>query len=547
MKKKILVTCAFPYSNGDIHLGHILENIYADIWVRYQRLLGNKVYFICSDDSHGTAILLKSMEMKISPNLMIKNIFLNHKRDFSNFNIKYNFYYKTHNKYNLKFLKYFTKKCYIKNLIFNKDILQFYDKKKNIFLPDRYIIGKCPNCFSKNQYGDNCIVCGNIYSSLDLIDPISIVSYNKPILKYSNHLFLNLNILKNNIINWINSINLQKNVFNQLFYWLKNNLIDWNISRDSPYYGFKIPSMFIKNKYYYVWVDALLGYISTFYKFCKVNNNNILFNKFWSFNHNNNYEIYHFIGKDVLYFHGILWPAILDILNYRKPTNLIVHGHLLINNCKMSKSYKNFISIKKWLEFYDSDSLRYYFASLLSNNLNDINLSLLDFVNKINSDIVNKFINISSRISKLLEINFNNILAKKLWNEDLYNYFVKKFYVISDYYSNFNYYKIIIEINFLLDLVNKYITDNKPWDLFYSLKNINNLHMFCTTILNIFRLISIYLIPIIPNIISKIEIFLNTKLSWDNFDKPLLNHKILKYNNIYNRIYLYDLNKLMIN
>ncbi len=546
MKKNILVTCAFPYSNGDIHLGHILENIYADIWVRYQRLIGNKVYFICSDDSHGTAILLKSIEMQVNPNIMIKNILLNHKEDFIKFNILHDYYYKTHNKYNLNFLKFFIKKSYTKNVILNKNILQFYDNKKKIFLPDRYIMGTCPNCFSNNQYGDNCIICGSIYNSLDLINPISLISKNKPILKNSNHLFLNLNILKNKIFNWIDSINLQKNVFNQLYYWLNKSLINWNISRDSPYFGFKISNRFIKNKYYYVWLDALLGYISTFYKFCKINNNNYLFNEFWNIN-DNNYELYHFIGKDILYFHGILWPVILDILDYRKPTNLIVHGHLLIDNYKMSKSYKNFISIKNWLKFYDSDSLRYYFSSLLSNNFNDINLSLSDFVNKINSDIVNKFVNISSRISKLLEINFNNILSKKLWNDNFYYFFVKEFYIINKYYSDFNYYKVIIKINFYLDLVNKCITDNKPWDLNYSLKNINNLHMFCTTILNIFKLISTYLIPIIPNIISKIEIFLNTKLNWKNFDKPLLNHEISKYNNIYNRIVLYNLNELMIN
>ncbi len=538
MTKKILVTCALPYSNGDIHLGHILEHIYADIWVRYQRLIGNEVYFICADDSHGTAILLKSIEININPYIMIENILYDHKNDFLKFNIFHDFYYKTHSKYNYFFLKYLIKKCYKKNIIFNKNILQFYDYNKNIFLPDRYVMGVCPKCFSKNQYGDNCIICGSIYNSLNLINPISLISNKKPILKYSNHLFLDLNFLKGKIFNWINNINLQKNVFNQLFIWLNKDLINWNISRDSPYFGFKIPSKFIKDKYFYVWFDALLGYISTFYKFCKVKNN-CLFNKFWF--SDSNYELYHFIGKDILYFHGILWPAILDILNFRKPTNLIVHGHVLINNYKMSKSYKNFISVKKWLKYYDSDSLRYYFASLLSNNINDINLSLKEFVNKINSDIVNKFINISSRISRLLEIKFNNILSKKLWNEDFYNFFVKRFKIISNYYSNFNYYKVIIEINFLIDLVNKCITDNKPWIWLNSFKKINYLHMFCTTILNIFKIISIYLIPIIPNIINNIEIFLNTKLNWKNFSKPLLNHKILKYENIYNRIKLYTL------
>ncbi len=540
--KKILVTCALPYSNGSIHLGHILEHIQADIWVRYQRLIGNKVYFICADDSHGTAVLLKSIELNINPKIMIKNILTDHKNQFINFDIFHDYYYTTHSKYNYMFLKYLIKKCNFKNVLFNKDILQFYDIKKKIFLPDRYIIGTCPKCYKKKQYSDNCIYCGSSYNSFDLINPISTISNVKPILRKSNHLFLNLNIFKNELKKWISNTNLQKEVFNQLNNWLSIKLNNWNISRDYPYFGFKIPNKYIKNKYFYVWFDALLGYISTFYKYCNKYENNLLFKNFWK--KNSNYELYHFIGKDILYFHGILWPYILNILNFRKPTNLIVHGHLTIDNYKMSKSYKNFITVDKWLKYFDTSSLRYYFASLLSNNINDINICIKNFVNKINSDIVNKFINIASRIYKFLEINFNNILSSKLWDEDFYIYFIEKSKIISKLYLEFNYSKILVEINILLDIVNKYITENKPWLLLNNIKNKKKLHMLCTTILNIFKVISTYLYPIIPNIIRNVEIFLNSKFNWNNLNKPLLNHKIMKYNNLYYRINYVDINIL---
>ncbi len=545
--KHILVTCALPYANGSIHLGHILEHIQADIWVKFNKMLGNKVYFICADDSHGTAVYLKAKSLQINPKNMIKNILVEHINQFINFNIFHNYYSTTHSKYNYIFLKKFINRCQKKNILYTKSVLQFYDNTKKIFLPDRYIEGTCPICNSINQYGDSCFICGSIYNSIDLINPISRLSSTIPNLMYSDHLFINLNIFKNNLIYWINEYNLNKNVLNQLLIWLKNDLIDWNISRDFPYFGFKIPSKYIYNKYFYVWCDALLGYISTFYKYCKYKKSINLFSNFWDIN--SNYELYHFIGKDILYFHGILWPIILNILNYRQPTGLVVHGHIMINGIKMSKSLNNYINTNNWLQYFDADSLRYYLASLLNNSIKDINISLNDLVNKINSDIVNKFINIASRISGFLYKYFNNILSKLLWDDNIYNYFVNKSIIIYNLYLKFNYNKIIIEINLLLDIINKYINDHSPWILNTigsKLKNINNLHMFCTTIINIFKVLSIYLNPIIPNIISKVKIFLNIKkLSWNDLYKPLLNHKIKKYINIYNRLNILNINKIL--
>ncbi len=532
--KNILITCALPYSNGPIHLGHILEHIQADIWVKYQRFfLGNNVYFICADDSHGTAVVLKSIKLNIDPLLMIKNNLLEHKKIFKKFNILHDIYFTTHSKENYFFSSLLLNKIKSKNLLIKKNIMQFYDPYKKIFLPDRYIKGICPICKEKNQYGDYCEICNNIYYSYELINPISLLSNKKPVLKKSEHLFLKISSFKKKIEKWISSCSLQNEVKNQLLFLLKNKLINWNISRDKPYFGFKIPNEFIKKKYFYVWLDALICYISTFKYFCK-NNNFSFFDNFWK--SNGNYYLYHFIGKDILYFHGLLWPIILDILDFKKPTGLIVHGHILVNGKKMSKSLNNFISVKKWLNILDSDSLRYYFSTKLSFKINDINLCLNDFVKTINSEIVNKFVNIPSRICIFIENYFNNVLSNEMFDMNFYYYFVNKFNLISNFFLNFNYKNVLYEINDMVDLLNKFINDTKPWLLVNSNKSLKKLHAISTTIINVFRVISIYLFPIIPNLFYKIKKFLRIKLDIKNFHIPILNHKISKYEKLFLRI-----------
>ncbi len=528
--KNILVTCALPYSNGPIHLGHILEHVQADVWVRYQKLLGNNVYFLCSDDSHGTAILLKSRELNINPKKMISKLYLEHKQQFLNFNISHDFYCTTHNKYNYLFSLYYIKKISVLGLLKKKNIYQFYDKYHNIFLSDRFVIGKCPLCLSNRQYGDSCNVCGNIYNVLDLINPISILSKKKPFLKNSEHLFLNINFFRKKIISWVHNSLLQNEVKNQLLMWLNKNINDWNISRDVPYFGFKIPNIYIKSKYFYVWLDALLSYISNFKYFCEINNL-FLFNDFW--NINSKYELYHFIGKDILYFHGLLWPSILDSMNFRKPSGLIVHGHLKINSNKMSKSNNNFITSKKWLKYLDSDSLRYFLVSKLSNHINDIDLCMDEFLNKINSDIVNKYINIISRISVFIDNYFNSCLSNNLYDFKFYKYFVNKSILISNMFLNFDYSGALIKICDFCDLVNSYINDKKPWLM--DIKSIK-LHEFCSTIINIFIVISVYLSPVLPDLSSKIEKYLNIKLTWKCLNKPILGHKLNKYKKLFFRI-----------
>ncbi len=538
--KNILVTCAFPYANGPIHIGHILEHIQADIWVRYQRLLGNNVYFICADDSHGTSIIIKSNELNLSPEIMINNILKEHKIQFKKFNILHDYYYTTHNKINYFYCLLLLNNLKINNLLYNKNIYQFYDLNKNIFLPDRFIKGQCPKCKKYNQYSDVCDYCNQIYSSYDLINPISLLSNTIPILKKTSHLFINIKKYKKILFNWILISNFQNEIKNQLLFWLDNNLIDWNISRDYPYFGFKIPDIYILNKWFYVWFDAILGYISIFKKYCYLND----YSKFYDFwKIDSDYEIYHFIGKDILYFHGLLWPVMLDILNLRKPTNIIVHGHIKVDNLKMSKSKNNFISVDKWLDYFDSDSLRYYFASKLSYKINDINLCISDFIKTINYNFVNNFINIPSRIYPFINKYYNNYLSNKLLNYNFYNFFISKYNLINNYFLNFNYYKVILEINKLVDLVNKYINDYKPWLICKNIKKRKELHKFCTTIINVFSVISIYLSPIIPNIFDKIQKFLNIKLYWKKIHIPILNHKLNRYKKLYKCIDKNLLNK----
>ncbi len=538
--KNILVTCAFPYANGPIHIGHILEHIQADIWVRYQKLLGNNVYFICADDSHGTSIIIKSNELNLSPEIMISNILNEHKIQFKKFNILHDFYYTTHNKINYFYCLLLLNNLKIKNLLYNKNVYQFYDLNKNIFLPDRFLKGQCPRCKKYNQYNDVCEYCNQIYSSYNLINPISLLSNTIPVLKKTNHLFINIKKYKKILFNWILISNFQNEIKNQLLFWLDNNLVNWNISRDYPYFGFKIPNIYILNKWFYVWFDAILGYISVFKKYCYLND----YSKFYDFwKIDSDYEIYHFIGKDVLYFHGLLWPIMLDVLNFRKPTNIIVHGHIKINNLKMSKSKNNFISVNKWLNYFDSDSLRYYFASKLSYKINDINLCMNDFIKTINCNFVNSFINIPSRIYPFINKYYNNYLSNKLLNYNFYNFFISKYDLINNYFLNFNYYKVILEVNKLINLINKYINDYKPWLICKYIKKKKELHRFCTTIINVFSIISIYLSPIIPIIFNKIQKFLNIKLYWKKIKIPILNHKINKYKKLYKCIDKSFLNK----
>ncbi|WDI78886.1 methionine--tRNA ligase [Candidatus Purcelliella pentastirinorum] len=528
--EKIIVTCALPYANGSLHLGHILEHIQADIWVRYQRMINNEVWFICADDAHGTPIMLKAKKIKSTPEQLIKKIYKEHKTDFKNFNIIHDNYHSTHSSENKKILVKIYNILKKRKLIKKKKTLQFYDIKEKMFLPDRLVIGTCPKCKTKNQYSDNCEICGSTYSYKEIINPKSTISNSIPILKNSIHYFFNLPKFTKMLKNWIASGTLNKNVSNKIIEWFKIGLKKWNISRDAPYFGFKIPKT---NKYFYVWLDATIGYISTFKNLCN-KKKKINFNEFW--NKNTKTKLYHFIGKDIIYFHSLFWIAILEGCKLRKPNKIFIHGHLTINKIKMSKSKKTYIKAKTWLKYFNSDSLRYYFASKLSHKLEDIDLNLIDFKKKINNDIVNKLVNLAYRNLSFINKLYNNKLSKKLDNYDLYKTFVKKSKNILKYFNNCNFSQIIKKIMELTKNANYYIDQKSPWKLIKISKNKNKIHEICTTGINLFKILMTLLKPILPKLSNKIEKLLNTNLILKNIDKPLLNHKIKKPKKLFNRI-----------
>ncbi|QCI15801.1 methionine--tRNA ligase [Buchnera aphidicola] len=539
--RKILVTCALPYSNGPIHIGHMLEHIQADIWVRYHRMRGHEVWFISADDSHGTAIMLKSEDLGISSNQLIKNVHKEHKKDFLNFKISHDNYYSTHSLENLYLLRKIFKSLDEKGFIQEKKSSQFYDDIKKLFLPDRFIKGTCPICNSENQYGDSCENCSSTYEPIDLINPVSVISGRRPSLKNTKHLYFNLPYFSNMLKQWIHSGVLQKSVVKKTEEWFKKGLKSWGISRDAPYFGFKIPKY--SNKYFYVWLDAPIGYMSAFKNLC-IKNKKINFNEFWDIK--SNCELYHFIGKDIIYFHTLFWPAILEASSFRKPNAIFVHGHLTMNGLKLSKSRGALITASNWIKCFDSDSLRYYYASKLSNKINDIEINLQEFVHKINSDIVNKLVNLASRNASFIDKLFNGYLSNKLEDNELYQYFINKSINIASFLENREFSLMVRESMKLADIANQYINEKKPWMIQKRNINNNNLQQICTMGINLFRIIMIFLKPILPDLAKKTEFFLISKLNWNNIKKPLLSHKINKYTPLYKRISYKQIEKLII-
>ncbi|WMY96848.1 MAG: methionine--tRNA ligase [Arsenophonus sp.] len=533
--KKILVTCALPYANGAIHLGHMLEHIQADIWVRFHRMLGKEVYFICADDAHGTPIMLKAQKLKIAPEEMINQIKKEHEKDLEDFFISYDNYYSTHSienkKLSEKIFLILKKNGYIKSKI----ISQLYDPIKCLFLPDRFIKGTCPICSAAHQYGDNCELCGATYHSTKLINPYSVISGAIPEIRNTKHFFFDLPAFSHILKNWIQSNFLHKHVQNKIQEWFKNGLQQWDITRDAPYFGFKIPNE--EKKYFYVWLDAPIGYISTFQNLCN-KKTNIDFNTYWK--KNTTTDLYHFIGKDIVYFHTLFWPAILEAINYRKPTNIIVHGYLTINGTKMSKSRGTFITARSYLEHFDPDCLRYYYAAKLSSGINDVDLNLIDLVHTVNSYVVNKVVNIAARNAGFINKIFHGKLSSRLADPSIYSKFILAKKKIEQAYSDREYNKVIHQIMLLADLANKYIDNQAPWILAKKEKNGGELHDICSMGINLFRVLMIYLKPVLPGLSIRTEKFLNISLQWKDIKHPLLNHKINQFKKLFQRL---DINK----
>ena len=529
--RKILVTSALPYANGSIHLGHLVEYLQTDMWVRNQKMLGNECIYVCADDAHGTPIMLKARELNISPETLIKESKSEHTNDFSDFHIEFDNYHTTHSEENRELSELIFKRLSEKDNIEKKSIEQFFDVEQEMFLPDRYLKGTCPKCKSENQYGDSCESCGATYLSTDLINPISVISDSKPIRKKSDHLFFKLGDYENFLKGWLDGNRVQKEIKNKMDEWLSDGLENWDISRDKPYFGFNIPNE--KDKFFYVWLDAPVGYIASFKNFCERNSRD--YKEFWD--KDSETELYHFIGKDIAYFHVLFWPSMLEGANFRTPTAVFCHGFLTVDGEKMSKSRGTFFNARTYLNHLNPEYLRYYFASRLTNNIEDIDLSLDDFVARVNSDLIGKIINIGSRCARFINKDFDDFLSPKIKNQDLLDVILNSKKIIVQNYEERNFSKNIRIISSLADDINKYLDDEKPWVKIKDEVNREYVHQVCSDGMNMFRVLIGFLKPVTPKIAEKVENILDCeKINWKNIDNILISRKINKYEPIIGRI-----------
>ena len=521
--RKILVTQALPYANAPLHLGHILEAVQTDIWTRFQNLNGNECHFFCADDTHGTPVMLKANEMGISPEKLIEDVYQDHKSTYELYDINFANFYSTHSDENKKYSE-FIYKCAKENKLISKSVVeQYFDETEKMFLSDRFIKGTCPKCDAENQHGDNCGVCGASYNVLDIKNPVSTISNTKPVKKESEHIFFDLPAKRDMLKEFIETVDIQESIKNKLKEWLGDDLKKWDISRDAPYFGFEIPGE--DNKFFYVWVDAPIGYIASISNWA--NSNQIAMEDLWS--EKSSYEIYHFIGKDIAYFHGLFWPALLSSAKLRLPSGINVHGFLTINGEKMSKSLGTGILAKDFAKITNPETLRYYFAAKLNNKVEDIDLNFDDYVQRINSDLVGKYLNIASRSASFLKKNKNN-LSDDI-NVKIINSLLNKKDEIINLYEKREYSKVIRLIMDLADYVNKYINEETPWK-----KDEDEAVKISTTALNAFKILSIYLHPVIPNLTNEAFNFLNIiDFTFDSIEKPLTK-KINNYKPLLNRL-----------
>jgi len=537
--RKLLVTSALPYANGSIHLGHLVEYIQTDIWVRYQKMSGNEAYYICADDTHGTPIMLKAEEEKISPNDLVNRVHKEHDADFKEFNVNFDHFYSTNSNENKELSESIYNALNSNDKISSKEIDQFFDESKKIFLPDRFIKGACPKCGAEDQYGDSCEKCGATYSPVDLDNPYSVLSGTKPIRKKTLHYFFKLSECEEFLKNWIKNETLQPEAENKLKEWFDMGLQDWDISRDAPYFGFEIPNA--PGKYFYVWLDAPIGYMASFKKFAQMNN--LSFDEYWK--KDSTTELIHFIGKDILYFHALFWPATLYYANYRTPSKIFTHGFLTVNGEKMSKSRGTFITARSYLEYIkDPNFLRYYYATKLNSSMEDLDLNFEDFIAKNNSDLIGKFINIPSRTSGFINKYFNSELMPiaSIKSEDALMLFKKIKDARKTIELNYEAREFSRLVKFIMQLVedlNEYISKTEPWKLAKEegqLEPNSALHEICSVCLKLFRSISIFLSPIIPNLCESIATFYDEE-EFRSFD--LINQdvkKIKSYKHLLKRI-----------
>ena len=518
--RKILVTSALPYANGPLHLGHMLEQVQTDIWVRFQRSRGNHCLYICADDAHGTAIMLSAEKAGITPEEQIEQVKAAHLKDSTGFLVHFDNYHSTHSEENRRWSETVYQRIEQQGHIAVREITQSYDQEKGLFLADRFIKGTCPKCKTPDQYGDNCEACGATYSPVDLIDPISALSGTTPVDRESDHLFFRLGDFEELLRGWTRSGSLQPAVANKLNEWIEAGLQDWDISRDAPYFGFEIPGH--PGKYFYVWLDAPIGYIASTEDYCARSGED--FDSYWI--REDETELYHFIGKDIVNFHGLFWPAMLHTAGLRMPNAVYAHGFLTVDGTKMSKSRGTFIMASTYLEHLDPEYLRYYFAAKLSSGVDDIDLNLNDFVQRVNSDLVGKVVNIASRCAGFLRKKFDNRMAVECSEQALLDEFIAAGDDIAALYETRDFGRAMREIIALADRANQYIDDKKPWVLAKEEGREQEVQDVCSTGINLFRVLITYLKPVLPEMAARAEQFLQIDVDWHSLKSPLTDHQL---------------------
>ncbi|QWL07821.1 methionine--tRNA ligase [Shewanella algae] len=538
-QRKILVTSALPYANGPIHLGHMLEYIQTDIWSRFQKLRGHECHYICADDAHGTPIMLKAQQIGIQPEEMIAKVNQEHQQDFAEFNIAFDNYHSTHSEENRQLASEIYLKLRDNGYIKSKTISQLFDPEKSMFLPDRFVKGTCPKCKSEDQYGDNCDACGATYSPTELINPRSAVSGATPVMKETEHFFFDLPAFETMLKEWTHSGSLQSEMANKLDEWFEQGLQQWDITRDAPYFGFEIPDA--PGKYFYVWLDAPVGYMGSFKNLCD-KRPELSFDEFW--NVDSKAEVYHFIGKDIVYFHSLFWPAMLKGAGYRQPSSVYAHGYVTVNGAKMSKSKGTFIKARTYLDHLDPEYLRYYYAAKLSSRIDDLDLNLEDFAARVNSDLVGKLVNLASRTAGFIVKRFDAKLAK-VEDNSLAESFLAKQELIAELYEGREYGKAMREIMALADVANAYVADEAPWQLVKNEETLARAHQVCSVALNLFRILVTYLKPVLPRLAADVEAFLKLELSWSGLALDMAGHQINPFKPMMQRIELDKVNAMV--
>ncbi|MFT5309011.1 MAG: methionyl-tRNA synthetase [Thalassolituus oleivorans] len=537
--RNILVTSALPYANGSIHLGHLLEYIQTDIWVRFQKSRGHQCTYVCADDAHGTAIMLRAEKEGISPEEQIARVKAEHEKDFADFQIAFDNFHSTHSEENRVLSAEIYKACRDKGYIATRSIKQLFDPVKEIFLADRYIKGECPKCGAGDQYGDNCEVCGATYTPAELKNPFSVISGATPVEKESEHFFFKLPEFQSFLQEWTRSGTLQDEVANKLAEWLDSGLQEWDISRDAPYFGFEIPDA--PGKYFYVWLDAPIGYMASFKNLCD-RRDDLNFDDYWKVG--SEAEVYHFIGKDIINFHALFWPSMLTAAEYRTPTAVNAHGFVTVNGAKMSKSRGTFITARTYLDHLNPTYLRYYFAAKLSSSVDDFDLNLEDFVQRVNSDLVNKLVNIASRSASFV-MKAGGQLSSQCAEPEMLQSFIDRGDVIADFYEKREFGRAMKEIMTLADRANEYIQEKAPWAMAKEEGREQEVLDVCSVALNLFRQLMTYLAPVLPELAQKTCEFMNLdNLQWDN-RAILLGHTINKFKPMLNRAEMDKVNAIL--